>query len=147
MKINKENYPEYVDKKTKNSPLFTDCIKAFLFGGSICLVGEGVRQGLMYLGVDSENVKSWVPIVMIGLSAILTGLGWYDTLARHGGAGTSIPITGFANSVVSSAMEFKQEGWVLGLGAKMFTIAGPVIVFGVLTSVVYGLIYWITTLF
>ena len=89
----------------------------------------------------------WLPIIMILLGAVLTAFGVYDKLARHGGAGTSIPITGFSNSIVSSAMEFKKEGFVLGVGPKMFTIAGPVIVYGTVASVMYGVIYWITTLF
>ena len=147
MKINKQNYSEYVEKKTKNSPILADCIKAFLFGGTICTVGEGIYQLMLMLGVKVEDAKIWLPIIMIFLGAILTGFGIYDTLAKHGGAGTSIPITGFSNSIVSSAMEFKKEGFVLGVGAKMFTIAGPVIVYGTVASVVYGIVYWITTLF
>lgn len=143
MKITKENYPEYVEKKTKNSPLLTDCIRAFLFGGAICTLGEGIRELLLYFKVPSEDTKIWLPIIMIFLGAALTGFGIYDTLAKYGGAGTSIPITGFSNSIVSSAMEFKREGFVLGVGAKMFTIAGPVIVYGVVASVIYGVIYWI----
>lgn len=147
MKINKDNYSEYVEKKTKNSPLLADCIKAFIFGGAICTLGEGIRNILLYFRVPSEDAKVWLPIIMIFLGAAFTGLGIYDTLAKYGGAGTSIPITGFSNSIVSSAMEFKKEGFVLGMAAKMFTIAGPVLVYGTVASVVYGLIYWITTLF
>ncbi len=146
MKINKQNYSEYVEKKTKNSPILADCIKAFLFGGAICTVGEGIYQLMLMWKISVEDAKIWLPIIMIFLGAALTGFGIYDTLAKHGGAGTSIPITGFSNSIVSSAMEFKKEGFILGVGAKMFTIAGPVIVYGVSASVVYGLIYWITTL-
>ena len=147
MKINKQNYSKYVEKKTKNSPILADCIKAFLFGGTICTVGEGIYQLIVRFGVKVEDAKIWLPIIMIFLGAALTGCGIYDTLAKHGGAGTSIPITGFSNSIVSSAMEFKKEGFVLGVGAKMFTIAGPVIVYGTVASVVYGVIYWISTLF
>lgn len=143
MKITKENYPEYVEKKTKNSPLLTDCIRAFLFGGAICTLGEGIRELLLYFKVPSEDTKIWLPIIMIFLGAALTGFGIYDTLAKYGGAGTSIPITGFSNSIVSSAMEFKREGFILGVGVKMFTIAGPVIVYGVVASVIYGIVYWI----
>ncbi len=147
MKINKQNYSKYVEKKTKNSPIIADCIKAFLFGGAICTVGEGIYQLMLLLGIKVEDAKIWLPIIMIFLGAALTGFGIYDTLAKHGGAGTSIPITGFSNSIVSSAMEFKKEGFILGVGAKMFTIAGPVIVYGTIASVIYGVIYWITTLF
>ena len=102
---------------------------------------------MLMMKISVEDAKIWLPVIMIFLGAALTGFGIYDTLAKHGGAGTSIPITGFSNSIVSSAMEFKKEGFVLGVGAKMFTIAGPVIVYGTVASVVYGLIYWITTLF
>ena len=147
MKINKQNYPEYVEKKTTNSPILADCIKAFLFGGAICTLGEVIRQLMLYFDMAVEDTKVWLPIIMIFLGAAFTGFGIYDNLAKHGGAGTSIPITGFSNSIVSSAMEFKKEGFVLGVGAKMFTIAGPVIVYGSIASVVYGIIYWITTLF
>ena len=147
MKITKENYPEYVEKKTKNSPIVADCIRAFLFGGAICTLGEGIRQLLLYFRVPSEDTKIWLPIIMVFLGAAFTGFGIYDTLAKYGGAGTSIPITGFSNSIVSSAMEFKKEGFVLGLGAKMFTIAGPVLVYGITASVIYGIIYWIIQMF
>ena len=147
MKLNKENYPEYVKKKTPNSPLPADCLRAFLFGGAICTVGEAVRQGLLSLSVPAEQVKSWVPIIMVFLGALLTGLGVYDKLAKYAGAGTIIPITGFSNSITSCAMEFKSEGFILGTAVKMFTIAGPVLVYGTVASVVYGVIYWITTLF
>ena len=147
MKINKQNYPEYVAKKTKGSPLLADCIKASLFGGAICAAGECVRGLLLYFGVSAEDTRIWLPVIMIFLGAALTGCGIYDRLARHGGAGTSIPITGFSNSITSAAMEFKQEGFVLGVGANMFKIAGPVIVYGTVASVIYGVVYWITTLF
>lgn len=147
MKINKQNYSQYVEKKTQNSPILADCIKAFLFGGAICTLGEGIRQLMLRFGVAVEGTKVWLPIIMIFLGAAFTGFGIYDSLAKHGGAGTSIPITGFSNSIVSSAMEFKKEGWVLGLGANMFKIAGPVIAYGTVASVIYGVIYWITRLF
>ena len=147
MKIGKENYPEYVKKKTKNSPLLADCLRAFLFGGAICTLGELIRQGLIAMDFSAEHVKNWLPIIMIFLGAAFTGFGLYDKLAKYAGAGSIIPITGFSNSIVSCAMEFKSEGYILGLGAKMFTIAGPVIVYGTVASVVYGIIYWVTTLF
>ena len=125
-----------------------DYLISFLVGGFICTLG----QLLIYLygdvlGIEKELVKMLVPITLISLAAILTGLGVFDNIAKYAGAGTLVPITGFSNAVVSPAIEFKSEGYVLGVGAKMFTIAGPVIVYGVSASVVYGFIYWITTLF
>ncbi len=147
MKITKQNYVQYVKKTTPNSPLLSDCLRAFAVGGAICVIGEGVSQGLTSLGVASENVKTYLPVIMIFLGVLGTALGIYDEIARFGGAGASIPITGFANSISSCAMEFKSEGFVLGVGAKIFTIAGPVIAYGTVASVIYGIIYWITTLF
>ncbi len=147
MKYDQQNYPQYVKEKTPNSPLGADLLRAFLFGGAICTIGEGVRQALLYFGVNEENTKTWLPIIMIFLGSFFTAVGLYDKVAKYAGAGTVIPITGFSNSITSCAMEFKSEGFVLGMAAKMFTIAGPVIVYGTVASVVYGLIYWITTLF
>ena len=147
MALNRSNYNEYVKKKTPDSPLLQNCLRAFLVGGVICTIGQIVKNLAVYFGVGLEEVKTVTPIVMIFLGALLTGIGVYDKLGKFAGGGSIIPITGFANSIVSSAMEFKKEGWVMGLGAKMFTIAGPVIVFGTVASVVYGVVYWITTLF
>ena len=143
MTIDRSNYDNYVKKKTPPSPIFKNCTRAFLVGGLICVIGQGVRDFAIYLGAGSEDVKTIVPIVMIFIGAFLTGIGVYDKIGKFAGGGSIIPITGFANSIASSAMEFKSEGWIMGVGAKIFTIAGPVIVYGTLASVVYGLIYWI----
>jgi len=147
MAINKSNYNDYVKKKTPNSPIAKDCLKAFLVGGLICVIGQIIREFSIFMGVGLEETKSVTPIILIFIGALLTAFGFYDKLGKFAGAGSIIPITGFANSIVSSAMEFKKEGFIMGLGAKMFTIAGPVIVYGTVASVVYGIIYWITTLF
>ena len=145
--MNKKNYDQYVKEMSPNSPLWKNLLCAFLVGGSICTVGEALRKGFEAVGLDEEKTASALCITMIFLGALLTALSLYDNLARHAGAGTLVPITGFSNAVVSPAMEFRTEGFILGVGAKMFTIAGPVIVYGVSASVVYGLVYWITTLF
>lgn len=147
MVIKRENYPEYVEKKTKNSPIVKDCIWAFAVGGAICTVGQGIYDIMLYFRVPVENAKIWLPIIMIFLGAFFTGFGLYDQLGKRAGAGSIIPITGFSNSIVSSAMEFKKEGFILGVGAKMFTIAGPVLVYGVTASVLYGLVRYIVLLF
>ena len=117
---------------------------ACLIGGLICTVGQAVRNGFAAMGLDETNAGTATSVVMVFLSAVFTGLSLYDNLAKHAGAGTLVPITGFANAVVSPAVEFKSEGFILGVAAKMFTIAGPVIVYGVAASVIYGLIYWLT---
>jgi len=119
---------------------------AFLIGGLICIIGQLICDGIMRLGSDKENASLLTSVTMVFFGALLTGLGLYDRIAKFAGAGTIVPITGFANSVVSPAMEFKSEGLVLGLAAKMFVIAGPVIVYGVLSSVAAGIIYYILSL-
>jgi len=147
MALNKRNYSKYVEKKSPKSPLIKDVLWAFCVGGAICTVGQGILQVWKLTGVDEKSAAMLTSTTLIFLGALFTGLGLYDKLAKHAGAGTIVPITGFSNAVVSSALEFKSEGYILGLGAKMFTIAGPVIVYGTLASVVYGVIYWIVTLF
>ena len=117
--------------------------KAFLFGGLICVIGQSLMDMYLYLGLSKDNASMSVSITLIFLSALLTGLGWYDRIAKHAGAGTLVPITGFANSVAAPALEFKTEGYILGLGAKIFIISGPVILYGTLASVLYGLIYYL----
>ena len=147
MKMSKQEYDSLVKEFSPNSPIWKDVLFAFVIGGVICVVGQMVLNGFTAVGLDEKNAASATCIAMIFFSAVLTGLSLYDNIAKYAGAGTLVPITGFANAVVSPAMEFKSEGFILGVGAKMFTIAGPVIVYGVSASVVYGLIYWITTLF
>ena len=146
MKLSKQSYDDLVKEFSPNSPMGKDVLFAFVIGGLICVVGQMVLNGFTAVGLDKTNAGTATSIVMIFLSALFTGLSLYDNLAKYAGAGTLVPITGFANAVVSPAMEFKSEGFILGVGAKMFTIAGPVIVYGVSASVIYGIIYWITTL-
>ena len=147
MKLTKQEYGEYIKEMCPNSPMWKDLIGAFLIGGLICTVGQAVMNFWTWTGLDQEKAGTATSISMVFLGALLTALSLYDNIAKHAGAGTLVPITGFSNAVVSPAMEFKSEGFILGVGAKMFTIAGPVIGYGVSASVVYGLIYWITTLF
>jgi stage V sporulation protein AC len=127
--------------------MWRDCLNAFWIGGLICTLGQLAINGYTALGLDKLDAGAAASMSLVVLSALLTGLSLYDDIAKHAGAGTLVPITGFANSIAAPAVEFKTEGFILGVGAKMFTIAGPVIVYGVSASVVYGLIYWITTLF
>ena len=147
MKNPDKTYPQYAAARAKRSPILKNCLLAFLVGGAICTLGQALSDLFLSLGIEEENAATLVSVTLVFLSALTTALGWFGKLAKHAGAGTLVPITGFANAVVSPAIEFKSEGFILGVGAKMFTIAGPVIVYGVSASVVYGLIYWITTLF
>ena len=138
-----EEYAKLVKDISPKSPIVKNCIWAFLVGGAICCLGQLIKNGYLALGLDEESAGTAVSMTLVALSALLTGLSVYDNVAKHAGAGTLVPITGFANAVAAPAIEFKTEGFILGVGAKMFTIAGPVIVYGVSASVVYGLIYWI----
>mgnify|MGYP000837994499 FL=1 len=140
MNMTNEEYNEYIKKKQPRSPLGMDMLRAFLVGGLICAGGEGLRALYISLGLDTESAGTAVSISLVFLGALLTGLGLYDDIARFAGAGTLVPITGFANSVVSPAIDFKSEGFITGMASKMFVVAGPVIVFGTLASVVYGVI-------
>ena len=142
-----EQYSQYIDSISPKTQCGKNMLFAFLVGGTICTVGQAVLNFYTTQGLDPDAAGSAVCITMIALGALLTGLGVYDKLANIAGAGTLVPITGFANAVVSPALEFKTEGYVTGTAAKMFIISGPVIVYGLSASVVYGLIYWITTLF
>ena len=137
-----QTYPQYAGKRAERSPIFKDCLLAFLTGGSICTLGQLLFEGYQRAGMTEENVSVLVPMTLVLLSALTTGLGWFGKLAKHAGAGTLVPITGFANAVVAPAIDNKAEGLVLGLGAQAFVIAGPVILYGTLASVVYGLIYY-----
>lgn len=134
-------YDEYIKEKTPNSKLFTDCIKAFVVGGIICIIGQALSDLYQYWGLNKEDASSLVSVSLIFLSALLTGLDVYPKIAKHAGAGTLVPITGFSNSVAAPALEAKTEGYVLGVGAKIFTIAGPVILFGTLASIIAGIVY------
>lgn len=141
-KVSKKEYQKMAEKASPNSKLFTNCLKAFLFGGVICTVGQVLCALYTTAGMSLEDARTLTSVTLVFVGAFLTSIGVYDDLAKHGGAGTLVPITGFANSIVAPALEFKSEGFVLGLGAKMFIIAGPVLVFGITASVIYGLIYW-----
>lgn len=144
MKMTQSSYKSLVEKKSPPSPLFRDMCFAFLFGGIICTIGQLINDLYTnYAYMDKEAASTATSITLIFIGALLTGLNVYDKIAKTAGAGTLIPITGFANSIVSPAMEFKSEGYILGMAVKMFTIAGPVIVFGISTSVLCGLIMWI----
>ena len=147
MKVKRQEYQKLVSEKAPNSPILKDCLWAFFVGGFICTLGQLLLEAYKMTELESESAKTLVSVTLIFLSALLTAIGVFDKIAKRAGAGTLVPITGFANAVVSPAIEYRAEGFVLGVGAKMFTIAGPVIVYGVVASVVYGLIYWITTLF
>ena len=147
MRMTEKEYAQLVKEMSPKSPIWRDCLNAFWIGGLICTLGQLIMNGYMALGIDKEAAGTAMSMTLVALSALLTGLSLYDDIAKHAGAGTLVPITGFANAVAAPALEFKTEGFILGVGAKMFTIAGPVIVYGVSASVVYGLIYWITTLF
>ena len=145
--MTEKQYARLVREISPPSPIKRDCFNAFWIGGTICLLGQLIQNGYLALGLEKEQASTFASMTLVALSALLTGLSLYDDIAKHAGAGTLVPITGFANAIAAPAVEFKTEGFVLGVGAKMFTIAGPVIVYGVSASVVYGLIYWITTLF
>ena len=142
-----KEYQKLVAEHSPPSPVGKDCFHAFWIGGLICVLGQVLTNWYGALGLEQTDAATAASMSLVVLSALLTGLSVYDDIAKIAGAGTLVPITGFANAVAAPAVEFKTEGFVLGVGAKMFTIAGPVIVYGVSASVVYGLIYWITTLF
>ena len=147
MNISNEEYGELTKRRSHNSKLYKTVPMAFLTGGLICTLGQLLTNLYMMAGISKDTASSLTSISLIFLSILFTGREWYDRIAQHAGAGTLVPITGFANAVASPALEFKSEGYVLGLGAKMFVIAGPVIVYGVSASVVYGIIYYIAGLF
>ena len=144
MKPSRKEYDAMVKKASPKSTLLPDCLWAFFVGGAICTLGEVLNTVYARWGLTLTDAGTLTSATLVGLSAVLTALGWYQKLAAKAGAGTLVPITGFANAVVSPAIEFKTEGWINGTGAKMFQIAGPVIVYGMAASVVHGVVYWIT---
>ena len=136
-------YSELVKKKSPNSPIWKNISWAFIIGGLICILGQFITNYCLSRGIPRETVSSITPVVLILISVILTGLDLYDSIGKVAGAGSVVPITGFANSIASPAIEFKSEGMILGLGAKMFTVAGPVLVYGISTSIIVGFIYYL----
>ena len=147
MSVSQKQYSKMVEKASPPSPKIKNFILAFVIGGIICVIGQLLRELYEYLAIPEEIIKMLIPVSLIFIASLLTGLKLFHKIAKHAGAGTLVPITGFSNAVTSPAIEFKNEGWILGVGAKIFAIAGPVIVYGVSASVVYGVIYWITILF
>ena len=145
--MTEKQYGELVDELAPKSPVLKDCLNAFWTGGLICVIGQVFINWYTALGLEKQNAATAGSMTLVCIAALLTGLGVFDDIAKVAGAGTLVPITGFANSIVSAAIENKAEGWVMGLGAKIFIIAGPVILYGTLASVVYGLIYWFLNYF
>lgn len=144
--MTEKQYGALVARMAPKSPMWRDCLNAFWIGGLICVVGQIFTNCYGAWGLEKQNAGTAASMTLVALSALLTGLSVYDDIAKHAGAGTLVPITGFANAIAAPAVEFKTEGFVLGVGAKMFTIAGPVIVYGLAASVVYGFIYWLYTI-
>ena len=142
-----KKYSEMTKKASPPSPKLKDFIWAYVVGGAICVIGQLLTRFYTLMNLSEKVVKMAVPVSIIFIAALLTGIGVFDKIARRAGAGTLVPITGFANAVVSPAIEFKNEGYILGVGAKIFTIAGPVIMYGTIASVIYGFIYWIIQMF
>ena len=136
-----KEYQKYVDKKSPNSPILKNCFNSFWVGGLICVIGQFIMDYCMYRGFDKDISSTIVWIALIFLSAFLTALNWFNRIGKFAGAGSLVPITGFANSIVSPAMEYKSEGYIMGVGAKMFTVAGPVLVYGISSSILIGILY------
>ncbi len=143
MKIFGKEYKEYSAARAKKSPILKDCIKAFLIGGTICTVAQGLKN-IYDSFLSAKDAATLVSVTLVFITALLTGLGVFDKIAKHAGAGTLVPITGFANAVSSAAIDNKGEGYILGVGAKIFTVAGPVILYGITAGAVYGMVYWVT---
>ena len=140
--MDKNEKKALLEKHKTKSPIVKDFVMAYFFGGGICVIGELIKRGLISLGVQAENAGALTTIIMIFIASTLTGLGVFDMIAKHAGAGTLVPVTGFSNAVTSQAMDAKSEGIILGVGAKIFTVAGPVILFGIASGVVYGVVYF-----
>lgn len=147
MNISNEEYEKLTKQRSNNSKMTRTIPMAFVVGGLICTLGEALLNVYAMVGLSRDDSAALTSMTLVFLSILFTGLEWYDRIAQHAGAGTLVPITGFANAVASPALDFKSEGYVLGLGAKMFVIAGPVIVYGISASVIYGIIYYIVGLF
>lgn len=143
MDFNKKDYKKFAEARAKRSPTGKNCVLAFLTGGLICCIAEGLKQLYVYLGMNTDDAGTLTSVTLVFLAALLTGIGVFDKIAKHAGAGTLVPITGFANAVVSPAIDSKSEGLVLGVGAKIFTVAGPVLLYGTLAGALYGTVYWI----
>ena len=139
----KKNYQEYVNKKSPNSPILKNCFNSFWVGGTICTIGQFIWEACKFNGLDTEASTTIISIVLVFISAFLTGINIFNKIGKFAGAGSLIPITGFANSIVSPAMEYKSEGYVMGVGAKMFTVAGPVLVYGISASIIVGIVHLI----
>ncbi len=144
--MTEREYDQLVQRMSPKSPMWRDCLNAFWIGGLICVLGQLALNGYLALGLEKNDASTAASMSLVALSALLTGLSVYDDIAKIAGAGTLVPITGFSNAVSAPAIEFKTEGFILGVGAKMFTIAGPVIVYGLGASALYGLIYWVYTM-
>ena len=144
--MTEKQYGALVEQMSPKSPMWRDCLNAFWIGGLICTLGQIFLNCYTNLGLDKNGAGTAASMSLVALSALLTGLSLYDDIAKYAGAGTLVPITGFANAIAAPAVEFKTEGFILGVGEKIFTIAGPVIVYGLAASVVYGVIYWLYTL-
>ena len=140
--MNSESYDDMVKKASPDSPLLKDCIRAFAVGGLICVIGQMLTNFALNYGLDEKSAATFTSVTLIVAASLLTGLGLYSKIGKFAGAGSIVPITGFSNSVTSPAVEFKKEGYVLGLGSKIFIIAGPVILYGVLTSIIVGMFYY-----
>ena len=144
--MTEKEYGKLVDSLAPKSPIVKDCVNAFWIGGLICAIGQVFINIYTALGLEQQDAATAGSMTLVALSALMTGLSWYDDIAKYAGAGTLVPITGFANAIAAPAVEFRTEGMILGTAAKMFTIAGPVIVYGISAGVVYGLIYWFLSL-
>ncbi len=146
VKVSNQEYQQMAKQHAPKSPLVKDCVWAFLVGGTLCAAAQVLIFFAQTMGLEDKEARLCGSLALIFLSVLLTGLNVYDNIAKHAGAGTLVPITGFANAMASPAIEFKTEGYVLGMAAKMFSIAGPVIVYGTVASVIYGVVYWICSI-
>ena len=147
MNMDKKTYARYVQARAPRSPLAKNCLHAFLVGGGICLFAEGIIQLFTrFLNMPRDTAGTWSAIILVFLAVTLTAIGIFDKIAKFAGGGTLVPITGFANAVASPAIDSRAEGFVLGVGAKIFTVAGPVLLYGTAAGVIYGIIYWICTM-